>query len=121
MSERTNFVNFQKALKYVPLGEETKRDVAVVKWAYNVAVTRSFEFNGDRRIAPMGDMVRRVVLCVKNICVPVLLLLLLILMMLCLTNAFSSTTENRTLNLITTKRGTTRLTRCTTFRLDLSC
>mmetsp|Transcript_39814 Transcript_39814/g.119737 ORF Transcript_39814/g.119737 Transcript_39814/m.119737 type:complete len:103 (+) Transcript_39814:816-1124(+) len=64
MKERSNFVNFHKALRCVPsysglLPEEVVRDKDTVKWAYNVAVTRSIEWNnnGERLIAPMADMV----------------------------------------------------------------
>jgi hypothetical protein len=57
MKERINSVNFQKAVKYVPyLSEETKSDTDLLKWAYNVAATRSIDWNGERFIAPMGDM-----------------------------------------------------------------
>mmetsp|Transcript_51291 Transcript_51291/g.154136 ORF Transcript_51291/g.154136 Transcript_51291/m.154136 type:complete len:81 (-) Transcript_51291:689-931(-) len=58
MKERTNCVNFQKALKYVDLNKDTISDKNLMKWAYNVAVTRSIEVNGERVIAPMADMVR---------------------------------------------------------------
>eukprot|EP00566_Odontella_aurita_P014095 CAMPEP_0113600074 /NCGR_PEP_ID=MMETSP0015_2-20120614/42507_1 /TAXON_ID=2838 /ORGANISM="Odontella" /LENGTH=442 /DNA_ID=CAMNT_0000508295 /DNA_START=10 /DNA_END=1338 /DNA_ORIENTATION=- /assembly_acc=CAM_ASM_000160 len=56
MKERTNCVNFQKALKYVDLNKDTISDKNLMKWAYNVAVTRSIEVNGERVIAPMADM-----------------------------------------------------------------
>lgn len=56
MQERIQSVNFQKAAKILPLSEETLTDVDLLKWAYNVAVTRSMEWNGERYIAPMADM-----------------------------------------------------------------
>lgn len=56
MKEKTNVKNFEKALKYVQLSPETVQDENLVKWAYNVAVTRSIEVNGERVIAPMADM-----------------------------------------------------------------
>jgi len=59
VKERTNKVNFHKALRFVPNlnGPEICDNDDLVKWAYNVATTRSFEWNGDRIIAPMADMV----------------------------------------------------------------
>ena len=56
MQERKQSVNFQKAAKYLPLGVRTKSDVNALKWAYNVAVTRSIEVNGERFLAPVADM-----------------------------------------------------------------
>ncbi|KAL7473307.1 hypothetical protein ACHAXS_013771 [Conticribra weissflogii] len=56
LTERQNFVNFQKAAKFAPLGEDIITNVTVLKWAYNVAITRSIEWYGDRCIAPMADM-----------------------------------------------------------------
>ena len=57
MSERINFVNFQKAVQFVPcLGDQIKNNKDVLKWAYNVAVTRSINRNGETLIAPMADM-----------------------------------------------------------------
>jgi hypothetical protein len=58
VKERTNKVNFHKALRFVPNlnGPEICDNDDLVKWAYNVATTRSFEWNGDRIIAPMADM-----------------------------------------------------------------
>lgn len=41
LSERQNFVNFQKAAKFTSLNEEILSNVTVLKWAYNVALTRS--------------------------------------------------------------------------------
>jgi hypothetical protein len=58
MKERVNFVNFQKAVQYVPtLSEEIRSNLIVLKWAYNVAVTRSHVWHdGERLLAPMADM-----------------------------------------------------------------
>eukprot|EP00581_Thalassiosira_minuscula_P010462 CAMPEP_0183710862 /NCGR_PEP_ID=MMETSP0737-20130205/6495_1 /TAXON_ID=385413 /ORGANISM="Thalassiosira miniscula, Strain CCMP1093" /LENGTH=378 /DNA_ID=CAMNT_0025939227 /DNA_START=152 /DNA_END=1288 /DNA_ORIENTATION=- len=51
-AERQNLVNFQKAA--TPFSG--KYDSEVLKWAYNVACTRSIEVNGERFLAPMVDM-----------------------------------------------------------------
>jgi hypothetical protein len=60
MTERTNSVNFQKAIQNVFfLSEDTTSDKDLLKWAYCVAVSRSVEFNGERIIAPMADFVSR--------------------------------------------------------------
>mmetsp|Transcript_18717 Transcript_18717/g.40152 ORF Transcript_18717/g.40152 Transcript_18717/m.40152 type:complete len:424 (-) Transcript_18717:130-1401(-) len=56
LSERQNFVNFQKAVRNAPFSEEVLKNVTVLKWAYNVALTRSIDYNGERMIAPMTDM-----------------------------------------------------------------
>ncbi|KAL7431925.1 hypothetical protein ACHAXH_004776 [Discostella pseudostelligera] len=56
LSERQNFVNFQKAIKSAPFSEDIVKNVTLLKWAYNVALTRSIEINGERMIAPMADM-----------------------------------------------------------------
>ncbi|KAL7541012.1 hypothetical protein ACHAXR_010555 [Thalassiosira sp. AJA248-18] len=57
LSERQSFVNFQKAVKNSDyFSEDILKNVTVLKWVYNVALTRSLEFNGDRVIAPMVDM-----------------------------------------------------------------
>lgn len=56
LKERSNFVNFQKALQFVPLNQEILNDRNLIKWAYNVAVTRSTEMWGERLIAPIADM-----------------------------------------------------------------
>ena len=63
MKERTNSVNFQKAVQALPynypiISEETRTNTELLKWAYSIAVTRSIEVNGERIIAPMADMVR---------------------------------------------------------------
>jgi len=36
--------------------EEILKNVTVLKWAYNVALTRSIEINGERVIAPLANM-----------------------------------------------------------------
>ncbi|OEU20387.1 ribulose-1,5-bisphosphate carboxylase-like protein [Fragilariopsis cylindrus CCMP1102] len=59
MSERTNSVNFQKAIRNIYSGiisEETASNTEVLKWAYNVAATRSLDRNGELFIAPLADM-----------------------------------------------------------------
>lgn len=57
LSERQNFVNFQKAVRNGPFSEDILKNVTVLKWAYNVALTRSIEWHGGERvIAPMADM-----------------------------------------------------------------
>eukprot|EP00579_Thalassiosira_antarctica_P002347 CAMPEP_0201872782 /NCGR_PEP_ID=MMETSP0902-20130614/5419_1 /ASSEMBLY_ACC=CAM_ASM_000551 /TAXON_ID=420261 /ORGANISM="Thalassiosira antarctica, Strain CCMP982" /LENGTH=423 /DNA_ID=CAMNT_0048399169 /DNA_START=70 /DNA_END=1341 /DNA_ORIENTATION=+ len=56
LSERQNFVNFQKSVRNAPFSEDVLKNVTVLKWAYNVALTRSIEYNGERMIAPMADM-----------------------------------------------------------------
>ncbi|VEU38044.1 unnamed protein product [Pseudo-nitzschia multistriata] len=56
MKERANFVNFKKALLSAPLNEQTVTNEELVKWAYNVALTRSYSLSSScRRIAPMVD------------------------------------------------------------------
>lgn len=60
-NERINYGHFNMALKqgYVPLNPETIQNREVVKWAYNVALTRFHEiWQPDRQklIAPMADM-----------------------------------------------------------------
>ena len=58
MTERTNSVNFQKAIQNVFfLNEDTTSDKDLLKWAYCVAVSRSIDINGERVIAPMADYV----------------------------------------------------------------
>ena len=61
-NERINYLHFANALRkgYVPLSEETLYNEEVVKWAYNVALTRFHEVwepNRQKLIAPMADMV----------------------------------------------------------------
>merc|ERR1719356_1539532 len=60
-SERQTFVNFQKAVRPLPqsatpLGDDVINNVTVLKWAYNVALTRSMELDGERIVAPLADM-----------------------------------------------------------------
>jgi hypothetical protein len=56
LTERVNLSNFKKAIQFAPLGNPNiANDDEILKWAYNVAVTRSIEWNGDRCIAPMAD------------------------------------------------------------------
>ena len=56
MKERANFVNFKRALQSAPLNEQTLRNEELVKWAYNVALTRSYSLSSScRRIAPVVD------------------------------------------------------------------
>ena len=71
MTERTNSVNFQKAVQNVFfLNEDTTSDKDLLKWAYCVAVSRSIEINGERVIAPMADYVRTTLYaCMFNIAV----------------------------------------------------
>ena len=56
LSERQSFVNFQKAIKNSGFDEDVLKNVTVLKWAYNVALTRSVEMYGERCIAPLVDM-----------------------------------------------------------------
>lgn len=56
LSERQSFVNFQKAIKNSGFDEDVLKNVTVLKWAYNVALTRSVEIYGERCIAPLVDM-----------------------------------------------------------------
>eukprot|EP00578_Thalassiosira_sp_NH16_P019338 CAMPEP_0181102076 /NCGR_PEP_ID=MMETSP1071-20121207/14114_1 /TAXON_ID=35127 /ORGANISM="Thalassiosira sp., Strain NH16" /LENGTH=388 /DNA_ID=CAMNT_0023185009 /DNA_START=242 /DNA_END=1408 /DNA_ORIENTATION=- len=60
-AERTNLVNFKKAVGRAtpgssPFSPEILNDGETLKWAYNVASTRSTEVNGERFMAPMIDM-----------------------------------------------------------------
>jgi len=62
-TERINYGHFNMALKqgYVPLNHETIQNREVVKWAYNVALTRFQEVWQPERaklIAPMADMLQ---------------------------------------------------------------
>jgi hypothetical protein len=57
LSERQNFVNFQKAIRNAPFSEDILKNVTVLKWAYNVALTRSIDVGGGERVvAPLADM-----------------------------------------------------------------
>lgn len=57
LSERQNFVNFQKAIRNTDfISQEVLKNVCALKWAYNVALTRSVEMYGERCIAPLVDM-----------------------------------------------------------------
>jgi hypothetical protein len=56
LQERQTSVNFQKAAKLCPINEEIMENICALKWAYNVALTRSVEWYGERYIAPMADM-----------------------------------------------------------------
>lgn len=63
MNERNTYSRFVNAIRkgWVPIGQEIIHDDRVVKWAYNVALTRFTEvWNPVRQklIAPMADMVR---------------------------------------------------------------
>ena len=56
MKERANFINFKKALLSAPLNEQTVTNEERIKWAYNVALTRSYSLSSScRRIAPFVD------------------------------------------------------------------
>lgn len=62
-SERQNYSNFVAAIRqggYLPLSQETIGDGKILKWAYNVALTRFHEVWQPQRaklIAPMADMI----------------------------------------------------------------
>jgi len=59
MKERVKFINFNQAIQKVEfLSEEMKKDRDLVRWAYQIVCTRSFESDGDVRIVPVADMVR---------------------------------------------------------------
>lgn len=58
-AERVKFDNFFAALQKVNiLSEETKSDIDLAKWAFNVVYTRSWGTNDEKAIVPMADMVR---------------------------------------------------------------
>uniref|UniRef100_A0A7S4NGF0 SET domain-containing protein n=1 Tax=Odontella aurita TaxID=265563 RepID=A0A7S4NGF0_9STRA len=90
-NERVTFKNFHKVIHLVPfLDDNIVANRHLIKFAYNVAVTRSFDVDGEKRIVPMADMV----------CDAVIFLLLVFCMCSILrgTNKlyiFSSTTERR--------------------------
>ncbi|KAL9180957.1 hypothetical protein ACHAXT_009762 [Thalassiosira profunda] len=61
-TERINYGHFAAAIRegFVPLSQETLNNEAVVKWAYNVALTRFHEVWQPERaklIAPLADMI----------------------------------------------------------------
>lgn len=61
MNERNTYSRFVNAIRkgYVPLAESTIMDDRIVKWAYNVALTRFHEVwqpVRQKHIAPMADM-----------------------------------------------------------------
>lgn len=58
LKERQNFVNFQRAVMLASnlISQDTLKNVKTLKWAYNVATTRSIEMNGERILAPVVDM-----------------------------------------------------------------
>ncbi|KAL3915404.1 MAG: hypothetical protein SGILL_005671 [Bacillariaceae sp.] len=61
MAERNTYSRFLNALRqgYLPLSQQTLQDDNLIKWAYNVALTRFNEIWEPRRqklIAPLGDM-----------------------------------------------------------------
>jgi len=59
LRERKTFVSFQKAVRNAPFSEDVLKNVAVIKWAYNVALTRFdevWEPQRNKLIAPMADM-----------------------------------------------------------------
>ncbi|KAL7541276.1 hypothetical protein ACHAWF_006899 [Thalassiosira exigua] len=68
-SERQNYSNFVAAIRqggYLPLSPEVINDGRVLKWAYNVALTRFHEVWQPERaklIAPLADMLRTDELC----------------------------------------------------------
>lgn len=61
VNERNTYSRFVNALRkgYVPLSEETVNSDVVVKWAYNVALTRFHEVwspQREKKLAPVADM-----------------------------------------------------------------
>lgn len=61
MNERNAYSRFVNAIRngYVPLQQETMNNDVVVKWAYNVALTRFNEVwqpVRDKKLAPLADM-----------------------------------------------------------------
>ena len=62
-NERNAYSRFVNAIRkgYMPLQPTTINDDAIVKWAYNVALTRFTEVwqpSRQKLIAPMADLVR---------------------------------------------------------------
>ena len=59
MAERVKYINCKQALREVDfISEETKKDDALTKWAYNVVGTRAFDVGEETVIVPIADMVR---------------------------------------------------------------
>lgn len=57
MKEKLNMANFQKAARCVRgFRKSTVSNRDLLRWAYNVAATRSYDVSGERVIAPMADM-----------------------------------------------------------------
>lgn len=56
--EKVKFDNIYAAIQEENvLSEETKQDVDLVKWAFNVVTTRCWGDNNEKQIVPMADMV----------------------------------------------------------------
>jgi len=57
-TEKVRFDNFKTVLKKVPfVSPQVTSNETVLKWAFNIVTTRSFETNTqDKAIVPMGDM-----------------------------------------------------------------
>jgi len=69
--ERNTFTKFYAALGqgYLPLSPQVVNSEEIVKWAYNVALTRFEEVWEPRRakkIAPLADMVCRPFVYIKS-------------------------------------------------------
>ena len=63
--ERVKFDNVMKVLQKVDVvSPNVKQNEALCKWAFNVVHTRAFGPDDNKHIAPMGDMVRRICVCV---------------------------------------------------------
>ena len=61
-NERNNYSRFINALRkgYVPLSQQTLQNDNLIKWAYNVALTRHVEVwqpQRHKKLTPMADMV----------------------------------------------------------------
>ena len=63
MKERVKFINFNQAIEKVDFLSDEVKSRDIVRWAYQIVRTRSFEAEGDERIVPMADMVRMCVCC----------------------------------------------------------
>ena len=58
-TEKVKFDNFCDALQEVDaLQMETREDKDLAKWVFNIVTTRSFGDANEKKIIPMGDMVR---------------------------------------------------------------